>query len=257
MPSGWIERAKIARELSRTGDSELVFSEMEIIEDYARKITDLRESCGVDKRLIAVGGDSEYATYDAVQNINEDFANIIWHYSAQNKMWHDICISSRGTVENPAKILSYILLPIDDYIKPLADNTREYTFINNLELHYFEKFYATTEYAQRYGGMNYSVIDTQDLISGTHEKTFDFVRTNSYMCLKPTLEILKSNMDAVKVGGMFVFVDSSNFGELYALDDGMYTSFHRDMGEYIKSRTDFVSYHVPYDMGVVVATRIG
>jgi hypothetical protein len=63
-------------------------------------------------------------------------------------------------------------------------------------------------------------------------------------------------MSSVKVGGSFVLSDSADFGELYTepIKELLLTAW--DNGKYICGRSDFISYHLPYDVGLTVAKRV-
>jgi hypothetical protein len=240
MASAWAERAKVARLLSNIPDAENLFTLSDCTSDYARKITDFRELVGIDKRTIAVGIDNEYVTYDALQNVTDEYSNILWLSITLNMLWQDFCTVNRND-DSPLKVLSFVTVPSDLYIKQFADPAYDIHLLNNIELHYFEKFYASDIYDGRYGNLNYSAVDVQDLLSGNYENYFDFVRTNEYITVKPTMDILEAQLNSVKVGGMFVFWNASDGGEIYVDATRMFTSHHVDICRYIKSRSDFIS----------------
>ena len=139
--SGWMTRARIARRLSNTGENELFLSELDVISDYASKVIQFREEAAVDGRSIAVNGDIERYWYEALLNIDKDFAHITWQNIAQIKMWYDL-LSDGGTIENPKKILSYMHMPCSFMFEMMADRTKELYFINNNDLLFFEKFFC-------------------------------------------------------------------------------------------------------------------
>jgi len=255
MASAWAERAKVARILSNVPNTENLFTPTGEISEYSKKITDFRDFIGIDKRTIAVGVDNEYVVYDAQQNVADDYGSILWLNTVQNMMWQDLATANRGS-DSPLRILSFITTPADFYIKQLADPDCDVHLLNNLELHYFEKFYASDIYDGRYGDLNYSAVDMQDLLNGDFENYFDFVRTNDYITVKPTFDVLKAQLNSVKVGGLFVFSNASDSGEIYVDATKIFMSHHADICRYINSRSDFTSYHIPYDLGVIVAKRV-
>ena len=139
--SGWMNRARIARRLSNTGANELFLSEIDAMADYASRVVQFTEEAAIDKRTIAVNGDTERYWYEAIsQNMDKDFAQITWQNVAQIKMWHDL-LCDGGTIENPKKILSYMSMPCSFILEMLADRTKEVYFINNNDLFFFEKFF--------------------------------------------------------------------------------------------------------------------
>jgi hypothetical protein len=254
--SGWMNRARIARRLSNTGANELFLSEIDIMSDYASRVVQFAEEAAIDKRTIAVNGDTERYWYEAIsQNMDKDFAQITWQNVAQIKMWHDL-LCDGGTVENPKKILSYMGMPCSFVLEMLADRTKEVYFMNNNDLFFFEKFFLPYNEVSSYGEIRYSSVDISDIQSGTLDGYFDFVRTGGFGIQKITTDILSSLMSSVKVGGSFVLSDSADFGELYTepIKELLLTAW--DNGKYICGRSDFISYHLPYDVGLTVAKRV-
>jgi len=255
MASGWATRARIARRLSRTGSSELLLDELDELSDYAAKIKQFHDAAAVDKRSIAIGADVESHWYDAVINPNDEFAHIMWQNVAQIKMWYDLLLSG-GTTSEPKKLLTYMQLPCDFVMKLISDRTKEVTFVNNLDLFYCEEFYFTEPVLQKYPNMRYSAIDQPDISAGLVDETYDLVRATGFGIQNVSIDTLAGLMNAVKIDGTFILSDASDYGMMYLGADAEITSSFWDYGKYIAGREDFISYHLPYDVGLVVAKRI-
>ena len=254
--SGWMTRARVARRLSNTGTDELFLSELDVMSEYASRVVQFTEEAAIDKRTVAVNGDTERYWYEAVsQNMDKDFAHITWQNLAQIKMWHDL-LCDGGTVENPKKILMYMGLPCSFVLEMLADRTKEIYFINNNDLFFFEKFFLPYNEVSSYEDIRYSSVDISDIQSGTLDGYFDFVRTTGFGVQKITTDVIGSLMSSVKVGGSFVLSDSSDYGDLYTepIKEFLLTAW--DNGKYICERNEFISYHLPYDVGLTVAKRV-
>lgn len=255
MASGWATRARIARRLSRTGSNELLVSELGQLADYAGSIKSFHETVGIDRRSVAVGADVEAYWYDALINPNDEFVHIMWQNIAQIKMWYDLLLSG-GTEESPKKLLTPMQLPCDFIMELISDRTKEITFINNLDLFYFEQFYLTDAVLREYPDIRYSAVDQKDLYNSEIVKQFDVVRSTGFAIQNVSDSMLSGLMNSVKVGGSFILSDASDYGMMYLGADAEITSTFWDYGKYITGREDFISYHLPYDVGLVVAQRV-
>lgn len=255
MASGWATRARIARRLSRTGSNELLLGELDDLADYATRIKQFQESAAVDRRSIAIGADVEIHWYEAIINPNDEFAHIMWQNVAQIKMWYDLLLAG-GTEESPKKLLTPMQLPCDFIMELISDRTKEITFINNLDLFYFEEFYLTESVLQKYPNIRYSSIDQSDIYNSEILNHYDLVRATGFSIENVANNMLSGFMNAVKNGGSFILSDASDYGMMYLGADAEITSSFYDYGKYITSREDFISYHLPYDVGLVVAKRV-
>jgi hypothetical protein len=253
--SGWITRARIARRLSNTGTNELFLSELDLMSDYASRVIRFRDNAAVDARTVAVNGDIERYWYDALINIDKDFAHITWQSIAQIKMWYDL-LSDGGTIESPKKILSYMHLPCSFILEMMADRTKELYFINNNDLLFFEQCFLPYNDVSQYGDIRYSSVDIQDIEGGLLNGYFDVVRATGFGIQKITTDTLYSLMSSVKPGGSFVLSDSSDFGDMYTDPIKEFSLTAWDNGKLICERDDFISYHLPYDVGLTVAKRV-
>ncbi len=255
MARGWVDRARISRRLSRAGLEESFSAEIQDLSDYAKKIKEFHELAAVDRRAVAVGTDLEAHWHEAMISVNDDLAHVIWQNISQVKMWYDLLIPG-GTAENPQKVLTYMQFPWSFMMDYMSERTKEFTFINNIDLYYFEKFYLTEQKLSEYPNIRYSAIDSADITSGGSAYSYDMVRATGFGINRPSMRVLESLMDSVKVGGTFILSDSSDYGMLYMTADSEITSEFLDYGKYIASRGDFISYHLPYDVGLTVTKRI-
>lgn len=258
MSNSWVERSRVARMLSRTGMEETFFANSGNVQDYAQSVVDHHTNAGVDKRAIAVGEDGEFVLYDWFVSPVDSWAENLWAAASSWKVWEDALkpISPDGSPVTPPEILTYITLPLDDRTQSMADGDRRFTFINQSELFNLEEFYLNSDYATRFGELSYSAINVQDIMSGEKDGFFDIVRIHSSHVIRTDTKLLGKYMDAVKIGGVFLLNEVSGYTDLYKDSLKLHLSVYSDIGRYVTSRSDFISYHVPLDMGMVVARRV-
>lgn len=255
MTSGWATRARISRRLSNTGDEELIFSELEKMSSFAKSIYELKDAAAIDRRTVAIGPDIENFWYDTLIDMPEDLSNIVWQYNAHMKIWYDM-LSGVGTAENPRKILTSFAAPHKFYMEMMSDRTKEITILNNLDLYYFEKLYIDAALIASYPNLSYSSIAMSDILNGNKNNYFDLVRVGAHSTEKINLDTISSLMNSVSLNGFFVLNDASEYGEMYHSVEEQYRLPVWDTCKYIQGRSDFISYHLPYDVGLVVAKRV-
>jgi hypothetical protein len=255
MSRGWVDRSRIARRLSRSGTESSFSLDLDVLSDYAKNIKQFHADASVDKRAIAIGLDVEAHWHDAMVSVNDDLKHIVWQNISQIKMWYDFLLSA-GTHESPKKILTYMQFPWSFMMDYMSDRSMELTFVNNLDLYYFEKFFLTESKLAEYPDIRYSSIDGSDITSGLVDGQYDLVRATGFGINKTSIKTLESLMDSVAINGTFILSDASDYGVLYFSSETEISSEFLDYGKYICQREDFISYHLPYDVGLVVAKRI-
>lgn len=255
MARGWTDRARIARRLSRAGLDDFFSTEIADLSDYAKKIKEFQQLVSLDRRSIAIGSDIEAHWHEAMISVNDELAHVIWQNISQIKMWYDFLVPG-GTPENPQKVLTYMQFPWSFMMEYMSDRTKEFTFINNIDLYYFENFYLAGRKLEEYPDIRYSAIDTSDVTSGATSHGYDMVRATGFGINRLSTSVLGSLMDSVKIGGFFILSDASDYGMMYMAADSEITSEFLDYGKYIANRGDFISYHLPYDVGLTVTKRI-
>ncbi len=255
MTSGWVGRSRIARQLSNTGANEILYSDIESLTDYVNDVCSFINECSIDKRAIAVGGDIEHVRYEAFLNMDNDLRAISWHSISMIKMWYDLAMRD-GTTESPSKALTVMQLPSSFYMEYLQDRTKSFTFVNNNDLFFFEEFFLNNPSLNTYENIEYSAIDVQDIQEGVADGQFDIVRVGGYSINKHGPDLLDAYLNCTKVGGIFVLFDSADFGDMYTNTNKLYTSMSWDFNKHIANRSDFITYHIPYDVGSCVAKRV-
>jgi len=266
MSSAWVKRAKVARKLSRSsivqqeGGYPLYAAESDVLVEFSNKVLEFRNRSHVDRRSIAVGADGDAFFYDATASLsrinNPDFAetsSLTWMH---NKMWYELARPHDASGEKKYKVLSMAMLPVSDYISELANPAVDTWFVNNLDLYFLERFYINNMYDGSHGDLVYTAFDTSDLTSPEMIAEFDFVRIPSKLVLWQDFGLLDKYMDCTKVGGTFLLNFAGSYGDLYVNDNVEFNSIYYDMARHIAARSDFLTFHVPYDQGMIVCRRV-
>lgn len=262
MSNAWARRSLIARKLSRPSildfptDKASYLSQTDVLAEFASKVTAFRDRCNVDRRSIAVGTDSDFFFYDALGTLSGNFAEIGYLAWMQNKMWYELARPAGVSASNKYKVLSISMIPISDHVAELANDSVDMHIINTIDLYYFERFFVQDMYGGEYGDLAYTVVDQSEIETGDFQQQFDFVRIASKQSLLPSMETLDSYMDAVKVGGVFFMNYAADYGDMYLDERAEFANYYFDMCSHAATRTDFLTFHVPYDLGMVVCKRI-
>lgn len=261
MSSAWARRSFLARQLSSPTllefpqDKASYLSETDVLAEFAAKVTSFRTRCNVDQRSIAIGTDSDFFFYDALGTLKDEFAEIGYLAWLQNKMWYELARPQSASSSNKYKVLSVSMIPISDHVAELANDTVDMHIINNIDLYYFERFFINDMYDGKYGELSYTVVDQSEVMAGDFAGSFDFVRIASKQGLLPSTETLDAYLDATKVGGVFLMNYAADYGDMYLDEKAEYSNYYYDMCKHISSRSDFMAFHVPYDLGMVVCKR--
>jgi len=258
MSNSWVEKARVARLLSRTGTEDIFFKDGDFIQDFFKAVADHHNRAGVDRRAIATGEDFEFTRYEIFVDPLDGFAEMLWAATASIHIWDDILrpVPKDGEPVVPLQILAHDEVMVDSRIQSMVDGTCHYTFINETDLFRLEEFYFPSEHARQFGDAPYSVINIQDIMAGEKDGFFDVVRLNSRHIMLTSNKVLGKYMDSVKVGGIMFLNEMSGFTRIYDDSMKMHLSFYYEPSKYIKSREDFITYHVPHELGIVIAKRI-
>lgn len=262
MSSAWARRSLIARQVSRPSaldfphDKASFLSETLELAEFAAKVTSFRIRCNIDQRSIAVGTDSDFFFYDALGTLKDEFAEICYLAWLQNKMWYELARPASSSPENKYKVLSISMIPISDHVSELANSSVDMHIINNIDLYYFERFFVKEMYQGEHGQLSYKVVDQSEISSGSLSGQFDFVRIASKQSLLPSMTILDAYMDTTAVGGTFLMNFAADYGDMYLDEKAEYANYYFDMCKHMSAREDFLTFHVPYDLGMVVCKRI-
>lgn len=258
MSNEWVERARVAREFSKTGSEDSYFKEYGPNQDYFRNVAEHHINAGLDKRSIATGEDFENVRYEVFVSPLDGFAEMLYASASSIHIWEDLLrpIGALGPEQKPLQVLTHDEVATDRRTQSMADGTCHYTFINESDLFRLENFYFNSEHVQQFGEIPYSAIDIQDIYSGAKDGFFDLVKLNSRHIMSVDNKLLGKYMDAVKLGGVIFINEMSGFTKLYDDSLKIHQNIYYDVSKYITSRDDFLSYHLPYQLGMVVARRV-
>jgi hypothetical protein len=155
------------------------------------------------------------------------------------------------------KILSPSRITHPVFFNGAGDTGREYTFVNNWNLHHFEQFALTQpSVAAKYPDARYSVVDEQDILDGSLAGTYDVIRSTPIGFFGPNTKLLDAYLDTLKVGGVMIWFESSEWTSIYA--NGLartHTSFYTRFAKHLAAKTNFTVYHIPMEHGVTVCKK--
>ena len=155
------------------------------------------------------------------------------------------------------KILSPSRVTHPIFFNHVGDTRREYTFVNNWNLHHFEQFALTQpSVAAQHSDTRYSAVDEQDVLNGSLSGIYDAVRSTPIGFFGPNTKLLDAYLDTLKVGGVMIWFESSEWTSIYA--NGLartHTSFYTRFAKHLAAKTNFTVYHIPMEHGVTVCKR--
>jgi hypothetical protein len=141
--------------------------------------------------------------------------------------------------------------------KMMADPSFNVTWLNSSLLFNQENFFFGSNESVEYGDFSYAAIDAQDVYDGLTADSFHIVSMHSNDIIDVDTKLLEKMMNSVKVGGFIIIRDATGYGQLYEDSLAVHKKIHSEIGNYVCSRNDFESYHVPIDSGTIVCIRIG
>jgi hypothetical protein len=247
MSSHWFETSRIAQKYSNSAEID-----GEVVADYSTAILAYYDSINLDRRSIAISDDYALIQYETYQNPDPNWAAVMWMaYTVENMI---IDMSDTG---DTLKILSPSRITHPCFFNGDGDTGREYTFVNNWNLHHFEQFALTQpSVAARYPDARYSVVDEQDILDGSLSGTYDAVRSTPIGFFGPNTKLLDAYLDTLKVGGVMIWFESSEWTSMYA--GGLartHTSFYARFAKHLAAKTNFTVYHIPMEHGVTICKR--
>jgi hypothetical protein len=247
MPSHWFETSRIAKEFSNSSDIDT-----DMVSDYATSVLAHYDTINIDRRSIAIADDYALIQYETYQNPDPNWAAAMWIAYTTESMVVDM-LDTGGTL----KILTPIFVPLITLFDDLENTGREYTFVNNWNLHHFEQFALTQpNVAANYPDIRYSAANEQDILDGSLSGTYDVVRSTPIGFFGTNTDLLDAYLDTLKVGGVMIWFESSEWTSIYA--NGLaktHTSFYTRFAKHLAAKTNFTVYHIPMEHGVTVCKR--
>lgn len=258
MPDAWVEARRVARMLSTTGVEDAFHDSNNYLNDFYRRANAYLNTVNIDRRAKAIGPDLSFLVYQIAESENDSWSEMLWSYETDLRIWEELLrpISVDGSPVEPIDILTHLVSPSLPTIPGLNGTDRHYTFLNTNELYCLEEFFLNHPDSEQFGEFNYSAIDLQDIVDGHADGRFDIVRLWSWMVVRPTPSILKLFLNAVKVGGIIVINDASNLNQIYDNSTKAHYSPYFNMGKFIAKDERFVTYHLPTNIGTIVARRV-
>lgn len=261
MSNDIIERMRVARIFSNTGVKDFSDTDHSTIVDFASAVVQHRLDANVDRRVIAVGSDVDALDFEITSQATYEVIEHVWSSMAFQTMLESMLSKSLQTAlasdSQKVQVLISAGSPFPFRQKMMADASYEVTWLNTSHLFNQETFFFSSAEALEYGDFSYSAIDVQDVFSGAVENTFHMASVHSNDIIDVDTNLLSKVMDSVKTGGFLIIRDATGYGQLYEDSLAVHRKIHSEIGNYVCSRADFQSYHVPIDSGSIVCVRTG
>lgn len=254
--SAIFNKGVVARSLSSNQTGVTWDEELGMVRDFCRLADDAISAANVDKRMVATGTDWyfwKFTTWLGEQD--NTWVEFAWRNYVTVKSFQGL--NKPVSPDQKERILISGSFPTLVHSIPMRDNTRDYYWINSLDTRIMEDTLDVNDSVPSRAECTYNVLDIQDLDDGTYDGYFDSARIQSHDIITPTMNTLNKVLDSIRVGGVVLFYDVSGFGALY--EDAASTheeSIHR-FSRQVVSRDDFDVYHIPNELGVIIAHRIG
>lgn len=254
----WVEARRVARRLSNTGVENAFGDRTNYLHDFWERVNAYLRNANIDKRAKAIGPDLSFLVYEIAVSENDSWTEMLWSYETDLRIWEEMLrpISPAGEQVEPLKILTHLVSPSAPTIPAFSGVDRHYTFLNTTELYCLEEFFFNHTDGAEFGPFTYSAIDMQDVIDGSVDEEFDLIRLWSWSVVRPTRQVVRKFLDSLRVGGVIVINDASNLNQIYDNSAKAHYSPYYDMAKYIARDERFVTYHMPHNIGVIVARRI-
>lgn len=255
MAEDWGQTRRLANLLSSTGLEEIFHNHTGYVNDYFGRVVNFLNSANIDKRNVAFGADISNFVYLIAHDCSPQWADTMWSNTYCVQLWEDILSGIQPGTKT--QILTQLVTPAPDALKAMSGDDRHYTLINGIDVRFLEEFMFNHPDGEQFGDLSYSVVNQQDIEAGETDGMFDLVRVWDWISIKVTRQLIKKLLDAVKVGGILVINNASDEYSLYSNPNTAHWLRHYDVSRLICEDSRFRTYHIPFEVGVVVAKRLG
>lgn len=240
----------IARSLSTNQTDASHEANLEKLQRWSDIGRNLIESTSPDKRYLATGVDNFFLQYDMDFRQDTTYGEWVWSLCAHLDTILGINFCD-PTAEEHVLVTPSALFPS---LEALLNPNKHFYFLNNFSLLVFERFISET-YPLQLGNFKYSAISYFDLLSGSYDNFFNYVKLCEWDALTANDTLISAAMDSVRSKGMFILYDVSCGGTLYenpiaAYEHRMYRTSKR-----IAVRPDFNVTHIPGVRGYIVGQK--
>lgn len=255
MAEDWGQARRLANILSNSGLEDIFHDHLGYVNDYFGRVSAFLDAANVDKRNVAFPTDLSNFVYPIAHDCAPAWADMLWSNTYCVQIWEDIVC---GMVPGQTtQILTQLITPAPEAMKAMSGTDRHYTFINNADLRFLEEFMFNHPDCAQFGELSYSVANQQDIEAGETDGMFDLVRVWDWAAIKATKTLIGKLLDAVKPGGILVINNASDEYSLYSSLTTAHWLPHYAVSRLICEDARFRTYHVPFEVGMIVAKRIG
>lgn len=257
MSSNIFHKGVVARSLSTNQTGSTWDDELSVLRDCARLADAAIAETSADMRQAAVGRDWYFWKY-ATWLGDQDNTWLEYAWRNLNAVKHLYGIHKPLDPNTPEKILISGSMPVQMLTNPMVSGAKDCYWINTFETRILEDTLDENGTIPNRSECSYNVIDLQDIEDGSVINFFDSARLHTHDFLTPNLNIVDRLLDSIKVGGVMVVYDLSEFGALY--EDALCAHENRmhRVNARILQRSDFEVYHLANnEIGTTIAYRIG
>ena len=196
-----------------------------------------------DMRAIAGAHDPYFQLYAVQADVHPEWESYLWVHDELRRWLVDL--------SNPSKILFSSVHP-SHWLMGLVDS-KDVTFVNNLDLHLFERFVPTCDDYSSYT-LQYSAIDPQDILAGEGAGTFDYMDVQFVHLQQPDRAMAKAYAGLLAPGGVMSVVNSgSNKGLYKRRSRHLHDAYEENRG--FLDLDGFTVMHFPIDVGFTLIQR--
>jgi hypothetical protein len=231
--------------LSKVVHEALDFHQNARRQDFSSQTKTLLDGFNPDRRAIAIGIDPYLELWDSFDNPHPEWAAWTWSHGLLRRLL--LSTATWSTALWAYTDPSYAVL---DY---LVDGTKDVTYVNNLEFAVFERF-VKNDAVTSAQGLSYSVIDSQDILDGSHSGEYDFIEATIGSLMSPTMKYVDGYLDALAPGGTMMLTNTSGYRKVYI--ERFYSLHHYvRLQKHIQATSGIQVYHIPIDLGYTIIRK--
>lgn len=255
MSSQIFNKGVVARSLSTHQTGTTWDDEISVVRDFSRLADAAIDQANVDKRMVATGTDWYFWKFTTwLGETDNTWIEHAWRNYVTVKGFYGINKPVRP--EDKEKILISGSFPISMHTVHMENDTKDYYWINSLDTRIMEETLDVNGTIPDRDQCTYNVVDIQDIESGSLDGYFDSARIQTHDIITATNNTLDKVLDSIRVGGVALFYDVCEFGALYEDATRAHEERIHRLNRRVVSRGDFEVYHIPNEIGVIIAYRI-
>lgn len=258
MSSKIYHKGIISRSLSTGQSGEVWDNELEILTDSCTIGEQALTDANVDRRTIATGPDFYHWKYQTFGSTSPNtWLEYAWRSVAVVHSANGFCFPTTDP-DTRLKVLVSGAWPMKYMVDKMEAHNIDFYWLNIFELRNMEDVMDHNDQLANTSNCTYHAVDLADLAAGEYDGFFDSARVSGRDIFTPSLNFLDKAMDSVKVGGVFLTYDISDFAALYADSLSVHEQRMHRFCRRMLNRSDYEIHHITHDeIGLAAGYRIG